>query len=68
MGCTYLDLNVKNKGKVNHISSQIKYNQLNVTTITSHLKSLVNSDYILFQMPLISLNVRTKHVQKKKKS
>ena len=49
------------------MSSQMKYNQLNITTITSYLKSLVNSDHILFQMPLISLNVRTKHVQKKKK-
>ena len=48
------------KHKVNHILSQIKYNQSNMTTIISYLKSLVNSDHILFQMFSISPNIRSK--------
>ena len=34
----------------------MKCNQLNIIAIIFHLKLLVNSDYILFQMPIISLN------------
>ena len=45
-----IKLNKSSKHKINHISSQMKYSQLNITIIISHLKLLVNNNHIMFQM------------------
>ena len=49
------------KNNNNHITFQIRCNQLNTITITSYLQIKLNSDHTLVEMHIIFKSIHSKH-------